>query len=1025
MTYKIVSSNKLGSLSETVFDRNKVVTSIMIFNTYLFVGNSQGYTRLYNFEKQTEIKSYFVKEIDVFNNKSVLSMEVSEDGNFLICGYSNGYIIVWETYSTKCKKIVDDVHKSPVVKIKFVSGTTSNIKFLSSETDGKVYLIEIKDGYFFSSCDSNLLIREQTTVFQLDTIKIPMFAKNKFSQELTSSEIFGFCSLNSIKVYKIFPDKKKLLDVPKPEHLEAKILPDISFGLMEKEGEEGIKSVIATAWGNVISLFTFQEELFEFLPSNYLEMNQIVLRIGFLSPGILFCFDYEKNFLILNTGNFTGKSNKDKRQSILWNTKMSQGNKLNLTKEIQFQSNLQENNVQVKKASYVNTVVFHGYHFLFYGKKELFACHMLNWEKSLRFTFENNEWIQALSLGIDLYKGKTTGLAEVEIDKEFREVKVKKVLEDLIEQFASINASLINSENINNLQVKQQIMKSINVSIEFLIEIDSTDFLMNSILPIFDLKGFGEIFIEAMEPFILCDKLKNGSLSQATLSKIVALYDRKKKYLMMNQLLCHFNVNQIDFDYLRKKCIQHRLIDPLFHIFSNGRDVNFLYPLEIALDAFKESKDTGIKSYYERVEHNDVDLLEMFDSKDYYGYKILYYIDNLTKGQTYMHKNIIGLGEQLNICIKLLKWLIRDDVLNEFIGFDPLVLVQLLESILKLEIISTMLIEDGKLEVLTEQGEKFEFTIPLMINKLTILKKKLKDMQTNCFINIFLIKIACIYPETISKQVLLESAVFLFHNNPWQNPEKANDFGWDVDYIDDISKSLLAMLSKSPSFTVEDKEMLVFEIDNTPFNYLQIELFNENRNFKKALNCFFLPEAEFSIKHRKRVLFKWINTKLSSLIETNDDAFHILTEEILINLPNLASVDPLSTSVLVDTWFKNRQNEAFDYFKGHPELQLKYIEQIIDKDADKIKRAINNELTGEDSESTFNYYFRILKKHIKLLCKLNKKKVVEVLKSSSLYPLDECLKKCLKYENKEAAIYINQKLGDIHESIRLSVAVEI
>ena len=1014
---------RLDVLSDLVFRQNKVVTSLLIFNTYLFVGNSQGYTRLYNFEKQTEIKSYYINELEAFNNRSVLSMDVSDDGNFLICGYANGYMIVWETYSTKTKKTIEDTHKSAVVKIKFVSSTPSSIKFLSSETDGKLFINEITDGYFYSSCDSKLLVKEQTTIFQLDTLKIPLFAQNKFSNELITSEVFGFCSLNSVKVYRIHPKQKKLLDVPKPDHLENKVLPDMTFGVMESKTEGGIKSVLAIAWGSIISLYTFQEELFEFLPSNIQEVNHVVLRIGFLSPGILFCFDYEKDFCILNVDAFTGKVRKDKRGSILWNTKLSSQNKISTNKEMQFQSNLQENSQQVKKASYVNTVVSFGNHFVYYGKRDIYLNTMLNWEKSLKFTFENSEWFHAFLLGIDLYKGKTTGLADVEISKEFREVKVKRVLEDLIEQYATINSASINSNNINNPDKKQQTLLSINVCIEFSIEIDSTDHLMNVIQPIYDLKGFGDIFIESMEPYILSDRMKEGFLSQATLSKIVSLYDRKKKYLHLNQLLCHFEVNQIDFDYMRKMCLKHSLVDSLFHIFSNGKDVNFFYPVEIAFEAFKSAQDRNIKSYYEQTKDNPVELINAFDSKDYYGYKILFYIDNLTKGQTYMGKNEIGLGEQLNICIKLLHWLVKDVVFAEFIAFDSLMFLTQLENILRLEIISAMLMEDGKLEVLTESGDKYMFTILVLTEKLIAFKNNIKDYETNCYINNFMVKVASIYPDTIDKKYLFDAVLYLIRCNPFQVTDKKEDAEWDADYIDEVTKNILDLILKSSNFTIEDKEMLILETENTPFNYLQVELCNETRSFIKALKCFFLPEAEKSFKNRKKVLFTWINSTLNDLMEDADEMLDDLKEEILVNLPNLAQVDPLSTSLLVDVWFRNRQNEAINYFKEQPELQLKYIEQIIEKDVDKIEKAVNNELTGDDAEELFNYYFRILKKHIKLLCILNKKRVIEVLQNSSFYPLDECLKKCEKYGAKEAAIYINQKLGDVHEAIGLSMNV--
>ena len=75
-----------------------------------------------------------------------------------------------------------------------------------------------------------------------------------------------------------------------------------------------------------------------------------------------------------------------------------------------------------------------------------------------------------------------------------------------------------------------------NICIEFCIEINEMDYLLNQIQPLFDGKGYGNIFIEKLEPFILCGKIKNHNLGQNTISKIVELYIKKKKFHILSQI---------------------------------------------------------------------------------------------------------------------------------------------------------------------------------------------------------------------------------------------------------------------------------------------------------------------------------------------------------------------------------------------------------------------------------------------------------------------------------------------------------
>lgn len=57
------------------------------------VGNCQGYIRAFDLGKQLEKKPLFdAAEVE---NTSVVSMEVTENGQYLVAAYSKGTIILW------------------------------------------------------------------------------------------------------------------------------------------------------------------------------------------------------------------------------------------------------------------------------------------------------------------------------------------------------------------------------------------------------------------------------------------------------------------------------------------------------------------------------------------------------------------------------------------------------------------------------------------------------------------------------------------------------------------------------------------------------------------------------------------------------------------------------------------------------------------------------------------------------------------------------------------------------------------
>ena len=70
---------------------------------------------------------------------------------------------------------------------------------------------------------------------------------------------------------------------------------------------------------------------------------------------------------------------------------------------------------------------------------------------------------------------------------------------------------------LNKEAALEALSKNINVCIEFCLEINDVNYLLNQIYPVFDLKGYTNLFIEKLEPFILCDKIKNYDLGELTI----------------------------------------------------------------------------------------------------------------------------------------------------------------------------------------------------------------------------------------------------------------------------------------------------------------------------------------------------------------------------------------------------------------------------------------------------------------------------------------------------------------------------
>ena len=138
------------TLSSRFFKDGNVITSIAVKEDKIFTGNNIGKIKMYSCEKNQEYKIFINDEILKCDDKRVICMDISNDINYLLSGYSNGYICLWEIEKGNCRKILkDEHHKKSILAIKFLQCESGLYEFLSSDINGYVNRITISESFFF------------------------------------------------------------------------------------------------------------------------------------------------------------------------------------------------------------------------------------------------------------------------------------------------------------------------------------------------------------------------------------------------------------------------------------------------------------------------------------------------------------------------------------------------------------------------------------------------------------------------------------------------------------------------------------------------------------------------------------------------------------------------------------------------------------------------------------------------------------------------------------------------------------
>ena len=1041
------------TLSSRFFKEGNMITSITASQDVIFTGNNLGKIRMYSCEKEYEYKALSTDEIFEPNKRGVVCMDISENIDYLISGYMNGYIALWELSTSKCKKLLTDEHNDCVIALKFIRVANKEYEMLSSDLNGFVKKITISEGFFLTSVDSEILITNKDPVFLIEILKLTNEERMMYEEAEREPVVVAFGSLESISIYQIEPEPKVLFVFEKPKYLNNYYIPDICFGygypprskpnendeLKENNGIDLTKPhrLIAISWGKIIYIYKLplnEEGADEpIYIGHYVNITQI-LRMGFISNSILYIFDMHKYFKILNTGLLTNGEVKFDNSD---NTPISQTTPDRhpeledaqiIDQDILFQAYIPDKgtkDTKITKPTYNNLIISQMKTLYILGKKHFHYGKLLNWEQCLNNLQQNSEWNNALALGLDIYHGRNITLADIPINENERKTKVGYILKGLILQYTVIHTGT-DPATMKKEKYEELMSKCINICIEFCLEINDVAYLQNQIQTIFDNKGCSELFIEKLEPFILCDKIRNQRLSRNTISKIVELYVKKQKFNILSQILTHLDIQCINTEEIKDICSQNNLIDPLIYIYMNNDDEDYFFPIKRIYDFFLKSNmisDDKFISYSDCL--NKITIDELKDSKQYIGHKLMWYIDLCLNGEKYPSKVIIKDDVFSNLIVKLFLWLLSDEILTNLINFDSYTFFILLSRFFLEDKINVIIfnLDYEKQKKLCEsilynnkviENLNINTIVSMIIAKCKSLNKLfiLQDMYE------FIAKIS-IKVTSIDKSVILETAEYLlgYDSRKKESNQEEDEFGlhntfWNFkSFTTNLSSEINKMIEiRKETFTMSEFRELLKLCNNTSFVQVEIFLLNLTGEYIQCLDTYLKnPKME----NRVQSIFKFIENVLKQVKDRKEnEKLNKLKTEILERIPDLSALSIQEVVKLCYQWYKGDNILIIDKLKDKMDLQLAYIEEILVNYKEE-------DMSQKDAEAEI--YLSLLSKQIDLLCKLNK--IDEILPNLKQhpYPVESSLSKCLEYKAYDAAIYLYNSTGASQDALKLSI----
>jgi len=560
-------------------------TCFSISTKYICIGTTHGYLMIFNFNQEllSIIGGSICADCGPVTATDIPTCKVNEE--WLLSGHQSGHILLWDISTGKPIKVIEKVHKNPVLHLKFFS---DGARFISSDSTGVTHIVTVMKGFMSIGIDQQLLLNGNLG----PVLSIAPLLPGNYIHPTDKSNIVALSTSKKILIISASVDGVYILNnkITKPKSAvtvgqqqgTTNVIPYLSWRRVTYQKSLGhtkpLEPILAIGWGTSVQL---------------LQIVTAPNDIKFMNPEFIVVAEYQTDCDIcglewLDTQTILVMNSKDEMR-VLDPFALEEVESINVkSMDIVHHSKFQG------VYSFHNSIRTMKSRIYLLGRNGLFTAHILTWLERLSILIHNDQWFEALCLGLDFYQGKakaTTGLSSNTIDSKI--ITCEKIVEILTQLCNHIFFTFTNQPEmlvgktlipklylndmdpmIEQLNIFQQLAL---ISIEFCITIKRTDLLFGEIFNYFVEMGNTSWFLEFLEPYILNDRLT--SLNPEVMQYFMSHYQDKGILIRAEQCVLHLDIASIDFHQTVVLCRRHGLYSALIYLYNKGLN-DYLTPME-------------------------------------------------------------------------------------------------------------------------------------------------------------------------------------------------------------------------------------------------------------------------------------------------------------------------------------------------------------------------------------------------------------------------------------------------------------
>ncbi|XP_028835782.1 vacuolar protein sorting-associated protein 8 homolog isoform X2 [Denticeps clupeoides] len=890
---------------------------------------------------------------------AVSALSINHDCTRLLCGFAKGQITMWDLANGKLLRTITDAHPpgTAILHVKVLQFTDNPTLAICNDSGGSVFELSFRRVMGMRTCESRCLFSgSKGEVCCVEPLHAALELKD---HPITQYCLLAMASLTKILVIGLKPSLKVWMTFPYGKTDPASV-PQLAWQFVAVQ--KAVNPILAFCRGDTVHFLLVKKDesgTIHVIKQRQLSLNSDLISLAWINSRTLVVMDSSEKVHVVDRPSQEELEVLDLSEvQLVYNSSHF--------KSLATGGNVSQALALVGEKACYQSVCSNGGQIVYLGTKSVHIMTLRNWRERVDHLLKQEKFLEALSLAWSFHEGTAKAVLGLFGDPAKRKGLVADKMVEILFQY--VDRSIKKCPEQGKIQVMEQHFQDmVPVMVDYCLLLQRTDLLFGQIYSrLLENSVAKGVFLESLEPYILSERI--GCPTAPVMRDLLAYFQENGMMESVENCLVHMDITNLDIQQVVQMCWENQLYDAMIYVFNSGMN-DYITPMEKLFQVISVPLREG---------------RPLTDEQVVMGNKLLVYISCCLAGRAY------PIGD------------IPEDLV-------PLVKNQVFEFLIRLH--SAEASQDE--EVYPYIHTLLHFDTREFLNVLALTFEDFKNdkqaLEYQQRIVDILLKVMVDNPDFTPSQV---GCLFTFLARQLAKPDNSlfvnrKLFDQVLEYLsspDDDSRhterqQVLLELLQVGGVVQFDETRLLSLAEKAEFYQICEFMYEKKHLYDKIIDCYLKDPL------RKEEIFNYIHNILSMPGYSAEEKRSVW-DKTLLHVQELVTTDPAKSAELVAVHFTNEVHQIISNLQDD-HLVFLFLQSLLDPREILHPQPLLR--SGPDLHEQL----------VGLLCRFSPQQVIDFLKTSQDYRLEETIQIVQQHQLHEAKAFLLEKKGDIQGAFQV------